>query len=216
MRTSATGPTSPKVERVAGWARCGAERRRGFTLIEILAVVAILALMSVFVLPNLGAVRFRSLNDEARRIAAQLELGRQRAVVMGVPHRLLFDLDAQAYRLEWLTTEAEARGEHVLWEPPEYDVRGETPLPLAAPREEERLFRPLPGQFGTFRYIDDQMVLAVHESGGWIEQGEVAVTFERDGTASYTEISIEDETGRTVVLDVMPLADAVRVRDETT
>ena len=48
---------------------------------------------------------------------------------------------------------------------------------------------------------------------GWIARGEVGVAFDHDGTASYTEIHIDDESGRRVALDVRPLADAVVVRD---
>ena len=81
-------------------------RRAGFTLLEILAVIAIFALLSAFVLPNLGAMRARQLEQAARRIADQLELARHRSIATGVPHRLLIDLDAASYRLEAYASEA--------------------------------------------------------------------------------------------------------------
>ena len=84
-----------------GPARASAHRR-GFTLIETLAVVAILALAAVIVLPNLAALGERRLRHAAQRLAAELELARQRAVVTGVPHRILFDLENGLYRIEWL------------------------------------------------------------------------------------------------------------------
>ena len=185
----------------------------GFTLIEMLAVVAIFALVASFVMPNIGALRDRKLRAQAQQIAAHLELGRQRAVMTGVPHRLLLDLDEAAYRLEWFASEAEATGTP---EPPapELDLRGDTPLPLAAPLHAERSFRPLPGRFGDLRYLADGLFFAGGEAPeGWIARGEVGVTFDHDGTASYTEIHIDDEGGRRVALDVRPLADAVVVRD---
>src|SRR5262245_41978407 len=73
--------------------------RRGFTLIEILAVVAILALVAAFVAPNFGGMRLRALRAEAKQLSGQLELARQRAIVTGVPHRLWFELDQAEYRL---------------------------------------------------------------------------------------------------------------------
>ncbi|MGH7337798.1 MAG: pilus assembly FimT family protein, partial [Myxococcota bacterium] len=75
-------------------------RDRGFTLIEILAVVAILALVAAFIVPNMGGLRRRALRNEAQQIASQLELARQRAIVTGVPHRLWLELDEAEYRLE--------------------------------------------------------------------------------------------------------------------
>jgi type II secretory pathway pseudopilin PulG len=191
-------------------------RRRSaaaFTLLELLAIVAIFALMTTFVLPNIGAVRDRALRSQAQRLAAQLELARQRAVVTGTPHRLLIDLDGAAYRLEWLEG-----GGHIAApkpsDPVEYDVRGSTPLPLAAPRAARAEYEPVPGRFGDFQYLDSEFGFAgIETPEGWIEQGDSFIAFDRDGTASYTEILIDDESGRQIVLDVLPLADAVRIRD---
>jgi prepilin-type N-terminal cleavage/methylation domain-containing protein len=189
-----------------------AVRRAGFTLIEVLAVVAILALMATFVLPNLSLLRSRSLRDEARRVAAEIELGRQRSVMMGIPHRLYIDLDARTYRLEWWTTEAEARGERTEWTPPVYDLRGNGPLPLSPPREEERAFRPLPDEFGNSQTLDDGLAFEGLETPeGWVTQGETSVAFDREGTTSYAQIVIGDGQGERLAIDVLPLADAVRV-----
>ena len=73
-------------------------RVRGFSLIEMLAVVLIFALMAMFVLPNFESVRSRALGHAAERIASRLELARQRTIVTGVPHRLWIDLDDDSYR----------------------------------------------------------------------------------------------------------------------
>jgi type II secretory pathway pseudopilin PulG len=166
----------------------------------MLAVVAIFALMASFVLPNLGVFRSRALRHQAERLAGLLELARQRSVVTAVPHRVVIDIDAGSYRLEWLVTEDEASGEPAPAEPVALDLRGDTPLPLAAPREAQREYRPLPGRLGRRTAVDYELIFAgIETPEGWIDRGEVFVAFDRDGTT----------------LDVLPLADAVRIRDET-
>lgn len=184
-------------------------RRAAFTLIEMLAVVAILALMLTFVAPSLDAVRQRRLQSEAMRLAAQLEFARQRTVVTGVPHRVLLDLEGGLYRIEWLGGEAQ-RPEALA--PVEYDVSGGTPLPLEAPRDEAREYTRIPGNFGRDQLLEDDLFIAGLETpDGWLERGESFVSFDRDGTASYTEIVLEDDAGEQVVLAVYPLEDAVQL-----
>lgn len=195
--------------------RAAPRRRRGdgFTLIEILAVVAILALVATFVAPNLGMLRDRRLNAEARDLAAKLELARQRSVVTGVPHRVFFDLEDVGYRVEWLGESASAIPPRTDLE--ELDLRGASPLPLSAPQGEEIEFQPIPGLMGRFTWLPDPIIFGGLETeDGWIERGDTFVEFARDGSAPYTEIVIEDDSGREVVLAVLPLDDAVRWLDE--
>jgi len=187
-------------------------RRAAFTLIEMLAVVAIFALLAAFVAPNLGLVSSRRLQQQAQQISAQLELARQRTVVTGIPHRMAIDLDRGSYWLEWFVTEAEAIGEPETT--PELDLRGAAPIPMAPPREAERTFRPLPGMFGRETAIEESLRFQrVETSEGSIEAGEAFVVFERDGTASPTEIVLAEGDDHALALDVQPLAEAVQIRD---
>jgi type II secretory pathway pseudopilin PulG len=188
-------------------------------LLELLAVVAILGLLSTFVAPNLGVLRERRLNNAGMQLASLLELARQRTVMTGVPHRIWFDLDGAAYRLEWLGGEGIAAGEadaETPLGPPEYDVRGGTPLPLSAPARPDLEFQPVPGNFGRFIYLEQEIFVAgLDTSEGWIEEGVAWIGFDRDGTSAYTEIVMEDGSGGSVVLAVLPLEDSVRfLREE--
>jgi len=192
-------------------------RAAAFTLIELLAVVAIIALMSTFILPNMGIVRERVLRDQARDLAAQLEFARQRAVVTGIPHRVLIDLEGGIYRLEWLASEEREDAPQSLPDSFGYDLDAGTPLPLAAPQAARTEFRPVPGRFGEFHSLNSETVFAgIDTPEGWIERGDSFVAFDRAGTGSYTEIVLDDASGRSIVLEVLPLADAVRIRDEET
>ena len=185
----------------------------GFTLIEMMAVVAIFALLSALLLPQVGAITGRTLRQAADELAAQLELARQRSVVIGVPHRVMIDVEGAGYRLEWRVTEARALGEEPEEELP-LDVRGQAPLPLEAPLEDERSFHPVPGTLGRMTWLDESLFFEGLETPeGWIERGEAGVEFETDGTATQTAIHLADEAGHGLVLDVRPLADAVRIED---
>ena len=206
-----TAPPAASPRRQAARGR-DAGRRRGFTLIEILAVVAILALLASFVGPNFQALRERRLRHAGERLAAQLELARHRSVVTGVPHRVLIDLDEVAYRVEWLGGGESGLPDRVDLE--SLDLRGASPLPLAAPPQRSREFEPIPGMFGRFEQLPDPLVFAGLETvQGWPSQGESSVEFFGDGSASPTEIVIEDASGDRVVLAVLPLDDAVRFID---
>ena len=188
-----------------------ARRRRGFTLIEILAVVAILALVAALVVPNLGGMRARKLRQEARSIAAHLELARQRAIVTGIPHRLWMELDQAEYRLEWLAEDPDEPAAQAA----DLDLSGNTPLSLVAPRAQEIRFRPMPGNFGKTQVVEYPFYFeGVETTEGFVSEGEVAVEFARDGTASYSEIYIQDNSGNRIALDVYPLDERVRIRDE--
>jgi len=196
--------------------RGGRARRRGgrsgFTLIEILAVVAILGLVAALVLPNLGGFRARALRDEARQIAAQLELARQRAIVTGVPHRLWMELDEAEYRLEWQAADPDAVPTAAA---EELDLSGNTPLSLAAPRRTGIEYRPIPGNFGRRQVVADPFYFeGVETPEGFITRGEVSVDFARDGTASTAEIHLQDASGLRIALDIHPLDERVRIRDD--
>jgi type II secretory pathway pseudopilin PulG len=195
-------------------------REAAFTLLEIISVVAIFALLAGLALPNFSGVQARKTRQQALRIVAQIELARQRAIVTGIPHRFFIDIDEAAYRIEWLATEDMAEGEEEATEAADFaDVSGadgESSIDLTAPRAEEASYRPAPGTLGRFIPLEESIEFAgVETTGGWVDEGETFIRFERDGSADATTIVIEHEAGTSVVLEVLPLADTVRVRYET-
>ncbi len=189
-------------------------RSQGLSLIEMLAVVLIFAMLAAFALPNFGIRSGVALREQARRIAADLELARQRSVVTGVPHRLLIDLDQGGYRLEWWVTEAEATGTELAAAPP-VDPDDDAPLPLYAPRAEAREFRPVPTAFGRASWLEEDVYFAgVETAQSWVDAGTVAIAFASDGSAEPTRVRLEVSDGEALVLEVEPLADAVVIRHE--
>lgn len=192
-----------------------AQRSGGFTLIEMMAVVTIFALLAALVAPQVGVVTGRALRQRAQDLAANLQLARERAMLTGTPHRVLVDLESDGYRLEWYTSEAEALGET---DPPggelPLDLSGSAPLPLEAPRGEGRSWLPLPGTLGRFVWLEEELAFdGVETAGEWIRRGDVGLEFEWDGTTAPAAVYLDDDSGRRLVLDVLPLADGVRIED---
>ena len=62
----------------------------GFTLLEILLVLAILGLASVLVVPNLGSLDNRTFAAQVRQASALLNFARRDAVVLGQPRTASF------------------------------------------------------------------------------------------------------------------------------
>lgn len=178
-------------------------RARGFTLLEMMAVVLIIALVATLVIPGLGVVDSQTLDRAAHTLANDLEFARQRTVMTGVPHRLLLDLDRGSWHVEWLvTTPAEVTR-------PVPGVINLSPPPSGSAR-----FESLPSEMGRSQRLPDGFLIeAVETSDQRIDSGDVSVAFSADGTAEATAIVLAHEGGTAVILDVLPLADAVQVRD---
>jgi general secretion pathway protein H len=60
-------------------------KQRGFTLLEILLVLAILGLAATLIIPNIGSLESRSFNAQIRTVNSLLNYARRQAVVNGQP-----------------------------------------------------------------------------------------------------------------------------------
>jgi len=84
-----------------GAARCTSRARRGFTLIELILVMALLTVVISLTAPRLS--RFfhgRTLDSEARRLLALTRSGQSRAVSEGMPMDLWVDAEQGTFGLE--------------------------------------------------------------------------------------------------------------------
>lgn len=93
----------------------GAGRRRpgrGFTLIELIFVLALLAITAVFVASSMGSFfRGRTLNFEARRLLSLTHYAQSRAVAEGVPVILWIDPAQSTYGLTVQSSFSDAEGD---------------------------------------------------------------------------------------------------------
>jgi general secretion pathway protein H len=71
---------------------------RGFTLIELMVVLFLIALFSSLVIPRLPDIGAGGPERGARRIAGTIKFLYNEAALSGREHRLFFDLDANALR----------------------------------------------------------------------------------------------------------------------
>ncbi|MAG34441.1 MAG: hypothetical protein CL908_26520 [Deltaproteobacteria bacterium] len=213
-------------------AAAGAPARRtsgGFTLIEMMAVVFLIAMAMTLLAPQLSSSRHRALRNAAESIAASVEFARQRAVLSGIPHRVLIDLEEGRYRAEWLVTEerafesaggADDDGFAEAFfalddEDGMLDSDGDEQIDLHPPERAERDYYPIPGQkLGSFSWLDEALYfVGIDGSSGWIEGGYVEIVFDADGTTQYALLEIADADDHYMTLEIEPLLDHVRRRN---
>ena len=186
-------------------------KRSGFTLLELVAVVAIMGMMLYLVAPSIGMTQSAQLRSGAREMGAHLEFARQRAIMTGKPHRVLMELDEGWYQLEWFVSD---RDEDPSLAAAPTDLRG--PVQMSPRNDEVASYRIVPGSEGRLTWLDETLDFAgVEVDDGWYDSGEFQVVFQGDGSSDAARIVLRaapEEAG--LILEVSPLLDAVRIYDE--
>ena len=201
-----------------------ADRRRGFTLIEVMAVVIVIGLAMGIVLPNLSASRGAQLEEYARGLSGRLELARERAIVTGAAHRVFLQLEEGTARVDWHVSEERAFAHVDDPDAPLKAAPGAIPgqnlstgrsISLSPPQREERDYFPLPNRFGNEEWLPPDVYFeGVNTPDGWVEDGAVQIVFQIDGSTDFSEIVLADAWGNRIVLFVEPLLASVRIHRE--
>ena len=163
-------------------------------------------------LPNFGALQSHNLWNSAEQIVERVDFGRQRAVMTGIPHRLTVDLDAGTYKLEWQRKDS-AKAARAAKSATEPGINA--PFSLAPPPVTERNFEAVPGPLGRLETLDKGIEFAwIETPTSDVDFGEAFITFEGDGTSSYTILVLSEPGGGELALEILPLAETVRILDE--
>ncbi len=192
--------------------RRGRSRTAAFTLIEMIAVGLLMALVAAVVLPNMGFRSAQNTLEAAESVAALLEFGRARAVMTGLPHRVVVDFEQQRYWLEAKRLDApdplfeDAAGtEPVRWSEQET-------LPLVAPKRVDDGFVRATGPSGRgYTPPTGVWFRTLETAEGPIDRGQVFLPFAWDGSTEGISIWLEGDGGHQVLLEVAPLADQIRI-----
>lgn len=96
--------------------RSNGQRSAGFTLLELLVVLSIIAIATGLIAPNIAITDNAAFNAEVRRAASVLTYARRMAIVKGAPQSAtLFALDPEESAYEELLEEAEAAEGSARW-----------------------------------------------------------------------------------------------------
>jgi prepilin-type N-terminal cleavage/methylation domain-containing protein len=176
--------------------------RRGFTLVEMLVVVAIISIMSVVIVAEMhGTFQDALLRATSRELAGACNVASSRAIAINRPCRIHLDRLAHRYFLEWST-------------------RGGSEFHPA---------RDTPGSSGT---LDSRITIQILERGmnspddagedPSRDSGErddflsdpsaEALTFYPDGTADDRQIELADRDGFRLALRINPITSRVQVK----
>jgi len=176
-------------------------RRRGFTLVEMLVVVAIISIMSMAIVAEMhGTFQDALLRSTSRELAGAFNLASSRAISVNRPHRIRLDRAAHRYFLERGT-----RGGSNFR--PAQDVPGSSGTLDA--RISIQILQPGVNE------PDDAGQEPSGDSGNGVDfpllHPEEAVTFYPDGTADSRQIELADRDGFRLALRINPITSRVQI-----
>ena len=74
-------------------------QRHGFTLVELLIVIAVLVIAAAIVIPSIGSAADTQAISAARILGSDLEVARSLALTTQQPHSLVFSPERQSYKV---------------------------------------------------------------------------------------------------------------------
>ena len=167
--------------------------RQGFTLIEILIVVVMIALIAGFAVPKLNIAKFKA-DAGARLLVSTMQLAERTAVQRQHDVVLGFDLTNHRIRIheDRNNNRALDTGEPVRWRTLEEGIRFQTP-----PRSLGGGTSGLAAVTGSdIRTIDGMPTIIVHRDGSTNTSAELFLTTPRGALGDFRGVRLTQATGR--------------------
>ncbi|MGK5085944.1 prepilin-type N-terminal cleavage/methylation domain-containing protein [Bdellovibrionota bacterium FG-2] len=176
----------------------------GFSLVEMMIVIALIALISTFVLPNITSYFKVSLNSAAREMASTIKESYNATVITGRVHRIVYDLKENKYWVEggpanalMETKESREREERrKRYAKPSDDAQPTSSFSLASQITSKKIALPRGVKF------ED---LITQQSPEPIKDGLAYTHFFPHGLTEKTLIHLKDESDHHLSLGVAPL-----------
>jgi type II secretion system protein H len=179
---------------------CGADLRSGFTLVELMVVLVLIAIMTAMIIPEMkGTYQSALLRTTGRTLVATCNLAYSQSVTLNQPHHLRLDTRAGRF---WIERPAQ----------PDSGETGLVPV------------RDLPGAEGK---LDPSILIEIRKSRDTMDDGLPAtfrdeeepppqawgefITFYPDGTAQPAEITLRDREGFGIALRINPITSRIRI-----
>lgn len=178
-------------------------KEEGFSLIELIVVIALIVIISVFAIPGVSSYFQVSLSSATRDIASTVKEAYNSAVITGNVHRLVYDLKANQY---WV----ESGPPTVLLDTAESKEREERRKRFASPSEE-----PPASPFKLERNVTRKKIelprgvmfedILTQQSPEPLTEGTAFTHFFPHGLTEQTVIHLTDQSKHHVTLVIAPL-----------
>ena len=164
-------------------AACGVRARRGFTLIEIMVVVAIIGVLAGILVPRLPDITASRLKSTARRLAGTITYLYERSAATQLVYRLTLDMESNEFYVSLLNKENQ-------FEETKLDFARRTRLPDNVRVESADI----PAQ-------------------GVISAGQAQIHFFPGGFTEQAYVYLKDASGNELTLEVSPLTGRVKIME---
>ncbi|MDQ6986924.1 MAG: prepilin-type N-terminal cleavage/methylation domain-containing protein [Mariprofundaceae bacterium] len=202
MPTSATGSS---LTASTAYRNAAQPRLRGFTLLEIMLVIAVMAIVAGFVIPNLFRPATATLDDAARQLVRLLHVASEEAQLRSAPLRW------NAYSDHYEFQVADSKGEwHMLSAPP---FRAQA-LPHGVKISDIRLADSLMQGFNSDNIEPYSIKEKTNDASDKNKKPPLAsLMFMSDGMLSVADVFLQSPSGD-LVLELRPGPAGIRVRKD--